>query len=185
MRPQAGKDKIVTAALMLFAEKGFHATSMAEVAAAAGVSKGLAYNYFASKDALLLAIIEQATGRMIEVASTLNLTGGYQVALHGFLDQYGRSLKENHTYLTFQLSLLFQPDLKLLAAQPLRDRANQLLAMAQDMFTRAGAPHPSQTARRFISELDGIALHYLSVFEDYPLDDMLVQLYTNYKDLGK
>lgn len=52
MRPQKGKDKILQAALALFAEKGFHTTSVSQIAEAAGVSKGLTYNYFESKEKL-------------------------------------------------------------------------------------------------------------------------------------
>jgi len=46
------KEAIMKAAEKLFAEKGFAATSMDEVAAAAGVSKGSLYNYFANKSQL-------------------------------------------------------------------------------------------------------------------------------------
>ncbi|HEV8193234.1 MAG TPA: helix-turn-helix domain-containing protein, partial [Ktedonobacterales bacterium] len=49
--------KILEGARAVFARKGISAT-MAEVAAAAGVSQGLAYRYFASKDAILRALLE-------------------------------------------------------------------------------------------------------------------------------
>jgi AcrR family transcriptional regulator len=49
---------IMDTALELFAEKGFHATSMSQVAEKAGISKGLAYNYFKSKQEILDSIIK-------------------------------------------------------------------------------------------------------------------------------
>ncbi len=49
---------IMNTALRLFAEKGFHATSMSQVAEKAGISKGLAYNYFKSKQEILDSIIQ-------------------------------------------------------------------------------------------------------------------------------
>ena len=45
------------AALELFAEHGFHATTIAHIAKRAGVSKGLVHNYFATKEDLLVAIV--------------------------------------------------------------------------------------------------------------------------------
>lgn len=51
--------RILEAAIHVFASRGMAAT-MAEVATAAGVSHGLAYRYFASKDALFHALVEQA-----------------------------------------------------------------------------------------------------------------------------
>lgn len=184
MRPQAGKDKIMDAAQELFAGQGFHQTSVDRIAAAAGVSKGLTYNYFDSKEDLLVAIIERASAGMIDVAGDM-ASAGYQIALQDFLARYGRALQSGRRYLSFQLSLFFQPDLRDIVSAPLRTRAEKLLALAVAMFERAGAPDPTATARRFLSELDGIALHYLAVFDNYPLEVMLVQLYENYKDIGR
>ena len=49
------RDRIYNAALTLFRERGFDATTMRDVAAAAGMSLGAAYHYFPSKDAIVLA----------------------------------------------------------------------------------------------------------------------------------
>lgn len=49
---------ILEAATLLFSEKGFHATSMQEVADRSHVSKGTIYTYFSSKEELLLSIFE-------------------------------------------------------------------------------------------------------------------------------
>jgi len=45
------------AALVVFAEKGFHAARMDEIAARAGRSKGSLYHHFESKQELLLAVL--------------------------------------------------------------------------------------------------------------------------------
>jgi AcrR family transcriptional regulator len=52
------KELIMETALELFAENGFHATSMSQIAKKAGISKGLAYNYFQSKNEILEEILE-------------------------------------------------------------------------------------------------------------------------------
>jgi AcrR family transcriptional regulator len=53
------KERIVAAALELFRERGYDATTMRMVADAAGVSLGNAYYYFASKDQLLQAFYRE------------------------------------------------------------------------------------------------------------------------------
>ena len=47
------KELILESALELFAENGFHATSISQIAKKAGISKGLIYNYFESKNEIL------------------------------------------------------------------------------------------------------------------------------------
>jgi len=65
----ARREQIITAALACFARSGYHATTMADVAVQAGVSKGTPYLYFASKEALFLALHEQWDGRLGESVS--------------------------------------------------------------------------------------------------------------------
>lgn len=67
-RPQARPAEILGAALELFAEKGFSATRMEDVAARAGLSKAGVYLYFKDKTALLKALVEEMAGGNIAVA---------------------------------------------------------------------------------------------------------------------
>jgi len=56
-KDQKRKD-IARAAMGLFAEMGFEAASMSQVAAAAGIGKGTIYEYFRSKDELIAKSIQ-------------------------------------------------------------------------------------------------------------------------------
>jgi len=53
------RERILAAALVLFAEKGYAQTTMREIATRADCSPGLAYRYFKSKDAMVLAQYER------------------------------------------------------------------------------------------------------------------------------
>jgi len=55
----ARRDQIIAAAAECFARSGYHATTMAGIAEAAGVSKGTPYLYFPSKEALFIALYEE------------------------------------------------------------------------------------------------------------------------------
>lgn len=58
--------EIIEAALRVFAEKGFAAARLDEIAKRAGVSKGALYLYFATKEELFRAVVEQAIAPNIE-----------------------------------------------------------------------------------------------------------------------
>ncbi len=58
-RAEIQRNRILCAAQCCFIRHGFHAASMASIAAAAQMSPGLIYRYFDSKNAIILAIIER------------------------------------------------------------------------------------------------------------------------------
>lgn len=60
-------DEIVAAALEVFAEKGFAAARLEDIAARAGVSKGAIYLYFATKEDIFRAVVEQGVAPNLEV----------------------------------------------------------------------------------------------------------------------
>jgi AcrR family transcriptional regulator len=67
----ARREQIIAAGLACFARSGYHATTMADVAAQAGVSKGTPYLYFDSKQALFLALNEEwdcGAGQRVDAA---------------------------------------------------------------------------------------------------------------------
>ena len=58
-KAQSTREKIIDTARRLFDSKGFHSTTTAELAIEAGISIGLIYRHFSSKDDIILTITEQ------------------------------------------------------------------------------------------------------------------------------
>ena len=56
--PASTEQRILDVATVFFYEKGYHATTMREVAARVGIKAGSLYNHFPSKEALLFQIAE-------------------------------------------------------------------------------------------------------------------------------
>lgn len=54
------RERLISAGYRVLSERGYDATTVKEVAREAGVNQGLVHYYFGSKDALLLAVIEEA-----------------------------------------------------------------------------------------------------------------------------
>ena len=55
----ARRKQILDAATQVFAEKGFHRATIKEMARVAGIADGTIYTYFASKDEVLLAVLDR------------------------------------------------------------------------------------------------------------------------------
>lgn len=70
-RREAKRAQIVAAARRCFSRDGFHQTSMPDIAAAAGVSAGAPYRYFASKEEIILAIAGDAFRLIFEPVERL------------------------------------------------------------------------------------------------------------------
>lgn len=68
-RSEARPQEILDAALALFAEKGFAATRMDEIATRAGVTKGTIYLYFESKEQIFRALVENSIGNALSQVS--------------------------------------------------------------------------------------------------------------------
>jgi AcrR family transcriptional regulator len=56
-----GRERVLDAGLALFADRGYHATSIAEIGERAGIAKSVLYHYFGSKAGLYEAILEAET----------------------------------------------------------------------------------------------------------------------------
>lgn len=64
--PDQTKERIVDAAYRALVKRGYHETSMKDIAAEAGVAPGLAHYYFQTKEDLLVAAIEHACQPVME-----------------------------------------------------------------------------------------------------------------------
>jgi TetR/AcrR family fatty acid metabolism transcriptional regulator len=65
-RPGDKRDRILKAAVKVFAKSGFHATRVSEVAKAAGVADGTIYLYFKSKEELLVSLFEDRVQKLLQ-----------------------------------------------------------------------------------------------------------------------
>lgn len=91
--------RILEAATALFSEKGYHGTSMREVAAAVGIKAGSLYNHFPGKEDLLFRI---AHGVMVEL-----LEGG-RAAIAEHDDAAGRLRALVHWHVVYHAEQRFR-----------------------------------------------------------------------------
>jgi TetR/AcrR family transcriptional regulator, fatty acid metabolism regulator protein len=73
----ATRDRILQAALQVFAEKGYHRAAVDDIVRASATSKGAVYHHFPNKEALFLALVDALAARLAErVAVAIDASHG-------------------------------------------------------------------------------------------------------------
>ncbi|MGB1253869.1 MAG: TetR/AcrR family transcriptional regulator [Candidatus Promineifilaceae bacterium] len=120
-RKKSRQDDVYEAAARLFAEKGYHATRIQDIADELGMLKGSLYYYFNSKEDLLIKITEGHIGRIYHAIKAIVETGyPSRQKLMLAIDEHLRMFLEHvHVYTIFARENLEGIDPKL--AQLVRD----------------------------------------------------------------
>jgi len=103
---------IMDTALEHFANEGYYATTINHIARHAGISKGLMYNYFESKEALLKAIIHKS---ITEVLNYFDIDrDGYlsEEEFEFFVRKVNVMLKEKRSFWRLLFQILMQNDVR-------------------------------------------------------------------------
>jgi len=95
-RKDARPEEIVSAALEVFADRGFAATKLEDIARRAGVTKGTIYLYFHSKEALFKALIRQTIVPVIAQGEAVaqSFTGSARELFERLVREYWRLVGE-------------------------------------------------------------------------------------------
>ncbi|KOP65195.1 transcriptional regulator [Bacillus sp. FJAT-18019] len=176
---QLAKDKILEAAMDLFIQQGYHATSINDVAKQAGISKGLLYNYFSGKEGLLAAMVEEriaGVAEVIEKAASLQAPGEQ---LKFILEQAIDNVYQQPEVFRFYLHLQTQPE----ADQELFPYSKRLVEEAArqfeiqcSIFESLGVPEPRKRSLYFSSTLQGIMLMISTYPQHFPIDEVKEQM---------
>ncbi|MBP7052433.1 MAG: TetR/AcrR family transcriptional regulator [Phycisphaerae bacterium] len=90
------RQEILSKALRLFAEKGFHDVSMQEIAAAVEFATGTLYNFFSSKEDLFFELLDATTEESLgTVLSALDGPGDERHRLSLFIHLHTRVVREH------------------------------------------------------------------------------------------
>jgi TetR/AcrR family transcriptional regulator, fatty acid metabolism regulator protein len=166
-RPARGGDKrerILNAAVRVFAKKGFHATRVSEVAKAAGVADGTIYLYFKSKDELLASLFEDRIERLLRfLAAELPPLASASARLRRIVElQLG--LLEEEKELAAVITVILRQSTKLMkdyAAPKFRaylDAIAHVVAEGQSTGELRADVSPHLAARAIFGALDGVTM---------------------------
>jgi len=175
------KTLIMDVALEHFAKEGYHKTTINHIARHAGISKGLMYNYFTSKESLLFEIIMRSVNEMYSDFDRNK--DGYlsEEEFEFFIRRLFNLLKEKKSFWRLLFQLVMQNDVreKLLISfsssgnfmeekrnNPDQTFLNSILITLTDYFVRkkemkSSGYDPSRELNLFTLMLKGFALSFV------------------------
>jgi TetR/AcrR family fatty acid metabolism transcriptional regulator len=159
--------RILDAAIKVFAERGFHSATVAEIARAAGVADGTIYLYFKGKDDLLLRLFdEKMTELLAEAKAALGQEPTAPGKLRRFIQLHLTAVERNPELAAVLIVEMRQ------SAQFLKAADRQKLAAYVDLIAEVvrsgqetgeldGNISPATVKRALFGALDELALGWL------------------------
>jgi len=178
------------AALELFAAEGYSHCSISQLAKHAGISKGLMYNYFKSKEDLLMHLIEDGIREMMSLIDP-NQDGVLEPEeVESFIRNIFQGIRDNIRFWILFISVVLQPRVKeFLAEKPyilLMDRFGPNL---MEYLEKMGFEDPMLEMLTFSAMIEGygMLLIYMYPHGELPeetqkkFEDRMVEMFTKKK----
>jgi AcrR family transcriptional regulator len=163
------QDHIERAALAVFARLGFQRATVRDVAREAGVSQGLLYHYFATKDELLAAVFRRGTRDVAAALGAAEPSGTPAERFAAFVRASFRLLDEHRDYWRLHHLIRHDPAVMASLGDELHAWSDAIATSLGDLLGALGHPDAPSRARVLFAAVDGVAQHYLLDPERYPL----------------
>ncbi|MEV4483152.1 TetR family transcriptional regulator [Micromonospora coxensis] len=154
------KQRIMAVAAALFAERGYRATSMQEIADRVGITKAALYYHFAAKEDLLRELTAPVLDELEQALNAAEAAGDPEAvrwrAIEAFLDVH---LRHRDTL------LMLVRDMTLLVQAPVADRIKAAIALANNLVS---GPRPGLAERVRAAQVVAGLADPVVMFHDVP-----------------
>jgi AcrR family transcriptional regulator len=168
------QEKILKAALELFAQEGFKATSTSKVAKRAGVSEGLIFRHYENKEGLLEAIIKEGEERAKTLFADIVLETDPKEVIRKTLE-FGSKLKEDEADF-WKLQYKIKWEMEIFGEHKMEPLQRAL----SDAFSKLGYDNAEMEALSLLIHIDGLATRFY-LQKNFDLEAMVNFMKTKYK----
>jgi len=170
------QEKILQAALELFARDGFKTTSTSKVAKHAGVSEGLIFRHFGNKDGLLQAIIKEGEERIKVLFSDIVFESDPRKVIRKTLESLSPGTMGEEELEFWKLQYKIKWELE----QYGEHKMEPLQLALVNAFSKLGYEDPEQEAMRLLIDIDGMATRFF-LMEKFDFEPLIAFLKKKYK----
>ena len=167
------RKKILDAALEVFAKEGYHSSSVGSIAKTAGISQGLMYNYFKSKEELLNELMFGIMENLLE--EFLPVKNGEKVTRKTITNMINISVDlvlEYPKFWKLYFTIFLQPDVFAIVMDKIMKMAQPYFKALTAYFKEKGEKDPVAMMRYFSAVMDGIQLHCMIDPKTFPAESV-------------
>ena len=164
------KKVILEAALELFALHGFNNVSVSQLAKKAGISKGLIYTYFESKEEILRAMMKEVKETAL---ARFEMPPEGRMTREGMIRVINLAIDlvlEDTDHYKLYFSIFSQPHVFNMLMDEMWEQAAPLMKMFADYFQKKGVEDPMAMMRYFSATIDGIQMHIMIDPVNFPVE---------------
>lgn len=177
---EKSRERILGAALDVFAEKGYEAASISDVTQRAEVSRGLVTYYFATKQSLAAELLD----RWLDgIGAILTLQGTANERLAGIIDGTLMAAASTLEIQRLAISLMMQPathDVFADVEAAKNDQVVEIEDAIRSIFTERGAPDPAVEEMLLRATLEGVTVKLAIYPQTFPVEAVRRRLYEGY-----
>lgn len=171
---ELSREKILSTALYLFSKKGFVNTSISDIAKEAGISKGLTYNYFKSKDDLLEQTLQMLMLKVTDVFKPAAAIINPKERLEFLIRTNFKLIELDSSLWRMFIQLSLQLDKESNAHKILNMYWTMLFDNAIEIFKEIGYTNFKSMAYQYGAMMDGLAMQYILLGkENFPFEESL------------
>ncbi len=174
------KQAILDAALEVFASEGYHVASISKIAKAAGVSKGLMYNYFESKQDLLNVLLDKINDGMMKILELPESQVIDDVFFEGFIRATFALLGSDNKLWRLYYMLFMQPEVMRIEESKILPLLPPFLGAMRTFFEEKGFEDPDASMTFFFSQMDGLKLSCVFNSAAFDSEKMIAMLLKQY-----
>jgi AcrR family transcriptional regulator len=164
------RSAIITAALELFAKKGFSATTTEQIAKKARVSKGLIFNHFPTKQEILLAIIDEEFGRLLPNSHENTDAQSPKERFNSLVNSWMDMLRNKPLLVRLTLQLNLDDEYRKLMRKKGKQYVEIYFDRMRELLVELGSKNPDLDAYLLSMLFDGFASNYTVAPDLFPID---------------
>ena len=176
---EQSRQQIKDSAFELFARYGYSDTSVSGIARKAGISKGLIYHYFSSKEEILHAIFEDLT-QLGDRAMDFPEGISSRERIKRMLNMLFGYIRESSEVVRLMISLALQPDAVAKLQASIREYNARQINILKPLLSDLGYEDVETEAYYLAAKLDGLTLGYITLGNEYPFDNIKQKILNEY-----